>query len=382
MERSIQIPRGLLHICPQYGEGRGPCSSQECMNLHVCRPWLAGYCKMGASCEFEHSLFNPHNRRILEEKQVYLSPSEESLRQRICKSLPTLCFHCNVDCFTCEKNCPKIHLCRELVSRGICISKSVRKGNTSRCLFAHELHPLLKEQLRQYGIDIPSGLFIGSFSPEQIRTLFSDVICEDVKHTRFTMNSFGELQLSNENANLTCQRDCDSRPGQSGAGCLDRESLRASESSCANNTNRTELSNPTNSSQEKEQQSTTETSNGLKPLTRWQKTRMKSKQCKNRFALKNSSSVNCGFSAESKENNQKESAIADPSNQSIDYKTKRLFICEEFLRRTCRNQKVGKLCKYFHLESPVWNSFDRSVCSNANQNRRAPRNYLWQFFLG
>ncbi len=121
MQRHMQIPNGLLHICPQYGEGRGPCSSQECTNLHVCRPWLAGYCKMSTSCDFDHSLLTPQNKRILEEKRIDLSTSEEDLRQRIRKSMPNICVHHFGKNCAFGKYCNKIRMCRALLTQGLSI---------------------------------------------------------------------------------------------------------------------------------------------------------------------------------------------------------------------------------------------------------------------
>ena len=38
----LNIPKGTLRLCPNYGESRGKCDDPNCPSLHLCRAWLAG----------------------------------------------------------------------------------------------------------------------------------------------------------------------------------------------------------------------------------------------------------------------------------------------------------------------------------------------------
>ena len=38
----VNIPLGMLRLCPNYGESRGKCDDPNCPNLHICRAWLGG----------------------------------------------------------------------------------------------------------------------------------------------------------------------------------------------------------------------------------------------------------------------------------------------------------------------------------------------------
>ena len=44
-KRQHLAPR-TFSLCPNYGENRGKCEDPGCMELHVCRSWLAGYARM------------------------------------------------------------------------------------------------------------------------------------------------------------------------------------------------------------------------------------------------------------------------------------------------------------------------------------------------
>jgi len=64
----VRIPSAK--ICLQYlsGDkegGTAGCTDEECYRFHICRKFMAGYCKDGPSCSFDHYFQSDHNRRLL-----------------------------------------------------------------------------------------------------------------------------------------------------------------------------------------------------------------------------------------------------------------------------------------------------------------------------
>ena len=124
MNKVIHTQKGQVHLCPNYGEDRGKCSSTECKKLHVCRAWLAGFCRYDPSCDLEHSLHTEHNKQVLQELGVEVLPCDENLRDRLVRSLPALCVHhLHKMCYFGNKRCEKLHMCGQLLSKGFCATR-------------------------------------------------------------------------------------------------------------------------------------------------------------------------------------------------------------------------------------------------------------------
>ena len=145
----VRIPSAK--ICLQYlsgsdDSGTAGCTDDECFKFHVCRKFIAGYCKDGPSCSHNHHFQSEHNRRLLT-KQGLDKFSEQDLLTIFVNSQLRVCDVYNRSAGFCEHEdrCMRMHICSDYV-RGKC------PGN---CKLSHSLDDSehAKRLRRYYALD-------------------------------------------------------------------------------------------------------------------------------------------------------------------------------------------------------------------------------------
>lgn len=109
----VRIPSAKL--CLQYLSAAG-CTDNECCRFHICRKFMAGYCKDGPSCSLDHHFQSDHNRRQLT-KQGLDKYSEVDLIKIFVNSQLRVCDVYNESRGFCEHKdrCVRLHVCKEFV---------------------------------------------------------------------------------------------------------------------------------------------------------------------------------------------------------------------------------------------------------------------------
>ena len=140
----VRIPSAK--ICLQYlsaaqGSENG-CTDDECYKFHICRKYIAGYCKDGPNCVNDHHFQSQHNRNLLS-RQGLDKHNEADLLTIFVSSQLRVCDIYNQSAGFCQygDRCMRLHVCEEFV-RGRCA------GN---CKLSHSLDDLEHtRRLRRY----------------------------------------------------------------------------------------------------------------------------------------------------------------------------------------------------------------------------------------
>jgi len=119
----VRIPSAK--ICLEYqsaaeGSDVVGCTDKECYKFHICRKFVAGYCKDGPRCSYDHHFQGEHNRRLLT-KQDLDTYNEADLLVIFFNSQLRVCDVYNTSGGFCQyqDGCTRLHVCDEFV-RGRC----------------------------------------------------------------------------------------------------------------------------------------------------------------------------------------------------------------------------------------------------------------------
>ena len=144
---------------------KSACSTKNCPYVHVCRDYIAGFCRFRARCQRNHSFQYDKDRKFLSKLRLN-SLSENHLRKVIQLSIPQVCLDYN------EGNCPRgqccgqIHICKDWIRK--------KCEDEEDCGLQHQnalLTPHATAILDNYGLKIRDG----NINPV-LRVL---VVCED-----------------------------------------------------------------------------------------------------------------------------------------------------------------------------------------------------------
>ena len=119
----VRIPSAKIcldYIAATEDGGKAGCTDDECYKFHICRSFVAGHCKNGPACSYDHHFQSDHNRRLLT-KQALDKYSEEDLCSIFVNSQLRVCDVYNRSGGFCEHGdrCMRLHVCAEFV-RGKC----------------------------------------------------------------------------------------------------------------------------------------------------------------------------------------------------------------------------------------------------------------------
>jgi len=115
----VRVPSAKIcldYISTSGDAGKAGCTNDECCKYHICRSFVAGYCKNGPACSHDHHFQSNHNRRQLT-KQGLDKYSEEDLFRIFVNSQLSVCDFYNRSGGFCQHadRCVRMHVCAEFV---------------------------------------------------------------------------------------------------------------------------------------------------------------------------------------------------------------------------------------------------------------------------
>ena len=127
------------------------CSAKNCQYLHVCRDYIAGFCRFGDRCQRNHGFQYDEERKFLSKLRLN-GLSENNLRKVIQLSIPQVCLDYNEGNCTRDHNCGRIHICKDMIKK--------KCEDEKDCGFQHEkalLTPHATVILENYSLKIRDG---------------------------------------------------------------------------------------------------------------------------------------------------------------------------------------------------------------------------------
>ena len=130
------------------------CSKDSCQYLHVCRAYVAGFCRFGYRCSMEHSFQSERNRKLISKFKLD-GLTDEELYKVVQNSSPQVCLEYNGGLCPKGDKCSRIHICKNFIKR--------KCDHEDACSLGHEAAlktPRAKEILKKF--DINQELAIGT----------------------------------------------------------------------------------------------------------------------------------------------------------------------------------------------------------------------------
>ena len=91
------------------------CSKKDCKCFHVCRDFIAGFCRFEADCKRNHSFQYDKDRNFISKLKLG-GLTEEELSKLLQLSMPQVCLkYNNAACIS--QNCGRVHICKSFVRR-------------------------------------------------------------------------------------------------------------------------------------------------------------------------------------------------------------------------------------------------------------------------
>ena len=122
------------------------CSKQDCKCFHVCRNFIAGFCRFEADCKRNHSFQYDKDRNFISKLKLG-GLTEEELSKLLQLSMPQVCLkYNNAACIS--QNCGRIHICKSFVR------KACQGGNCELGLFHEDsfMQANTVTALKRYGL--------------------------------------------------------------------------------------------------------------------------------------------------------------------------------------------------------------------------------------
>ena len=92
------------------------CSKEDCQYFHVCRPFISGFCRFGATCQWNHSFQYDLGRKFISKMKLD-GLTDDQLRRVLQLSMPQVCLDYNNGCCTRALSCFQVHICKDLVKK-------------------------------------------------------------------------------------------------------------------------------------------------------------------------------------------------------------------------------------------------------------------------
>ena len=127
------------------------CSREDCHYFHVCREYVAGSCRFGARCKWNHSFQFDQDRKFISKLDLD-DLTDEELCKVIKLSMPQVCLDYNDGECQHGESCPLVHVCRDFLKK--------RCHDTNDCGLEHEealLTPHTSGILQNYGLKCTDG---------------------------------------------------------------------------------------------------------------------------------------------------------------------------------------------------------------------------------
>ena len=129
------------------------CSSKECPYLHVCREYIAGFCRFGSGCQRNHSFEYDESRKFISKLKLN-GLSEDDLRKVVQLSIPQVCLDYNEGQCEGGQGCSRIHICKDMIRRKCVDEEYCGLQHHNALLTAHST-----TILQNYGLKIRDGNF-------------------------------------------------------------------------------------------------------------------------------------------------------------------------------------------------------------------------------
>lgn len=126
------------------------CLKKECEYLHVCKGYIAGYCRQGDKCKMKHDFQYDETRKFISKLDLD-GLTNEQLRKVIQFSLPKVCLEYNAGKCATDWSCSQIHICEDFIKTN-CIKVNCALKHKTALLTQHT-----NSILRRYGVEIKDG---------------------------------------------------------------------------------------------------------------------------------------------------------------------------------------------------------------------------------
>ena len=128
------------------------CSQNDCPYFHVCREYIAGFCRRGGRCQRNHSFQYDKDRKLISKLNLD-GLTEEHLRKVFQLSLPQVCLDYNNGCCTNHLSCGQVHICKDYVKES-CADEEAGCGLRHESAFS-DAHTV--STLQNFGLRITGG---------------------------------------------------------------------------------------------------------------------------------------------------------------------------------------------------------------------------------
>ena len=130
------------------------CSQTDCQYFHVCREYIAGFCRRGIGCRRNHCFQYDQDKKLISKLKLD-GLTEEQLRNVFQLSMPQVCLDYNYYALcTNGLSCNQVHICKDFIKK--------RCGDEEDCVLRHEsafaeAHTIAV--LQNYGMRVIGGNF-------------------------------------------------------------------------------------------------------------------------------------------------------------------------------------------------------------------------------
>ena len=130
------------------------CSQKDCQYFHVCREYIAGFCRRGIECQRNHCFQYDQDRKLISKLKLD-GLTEEQLRNVFQLSTPQVCLdYNNFGICTNGLSCNQVHICKDFIKK--------RCFDEEDCILLHEsafAEAHTTAVLQNYGMRVIGGNF-------------------------------------------------------------------------------------------------------------------------------------------------------------------------------------------------------------------------------
>ena len=129
------------------------CSRKNCQYFHVCREYIAGFCRRGIECQRNHCFQYDQDRKLISKHKLD-GLTEEQLRNVFQLSTPQVCLDYNNGRCTNGLSCAQVHICKDFIKK--------RCDDEEDCGLRHEsafAEAHTTDVLQKYGMRVTGGNF-------------------------------------------------------------------------------------------------------------------------------------------------------------------------------------------------------------------------------
>ena len=129
------------------------CSQKDCQYFHVCREYIAGFCRRGIECQRNHCFQYDQDRKLISKHKLD-GLTEEQLRNVFQLSTPQVCLDYNNGRCTNGLSCDQVHICKDFIKK--------RCDDEEDCGLRHEsafAEAHTTDVLQKYGMRVTGGNF-------------------------------------------------------------------------------------------------------------------------------------------------------------------------------------------------------------------------------